>query len=78
MSLIFGIDKRPKAETGRPNGYPTQPGTGPAGETCKSCGNCVIMRKWRKCAVMQGRWTCGRGSDVASASPACSMWKRAD
>ena len=41
------------------NGYAAQPGTGPAGETCRSCTHCVAKgwseRVFYKCALMEAR-----------------------
>lgn len=64
----------------QPNGYAARPGTGPADETCGSCGHCVFRQtrpsrqRYYKCELMKARWTKGRGSDVAFRSPACSRW----
>lgn len=62
-----------------PNGYARIPGTGPAGETCGSCANCVRVqggsRAFPKCLVIQFRWTHGPGTDIRCKSPACEMWQ---
>ncbi|MEN9575632.1 MAG: hypothetical protein RL514_3487 [Verrucomicrobiota bacterium] len=62
-------------------GYARPPGTGPAGEKCKTCDHC-----WRveggskfffKCDVIQFRWTHGPGTDIKANSPACELWAKA-
>ena len=64
-----------------PNGYYAPPGTGPAGETCKSCKHSIGMRsysnkkRWYKCERADKKWTHGRGSDILIKSPACSGWE---
>jgi hypothetical protein len=61
-------------------GYADRPGTGPQGETCKSCHHVYPneMRSGRvfwKCSLMKHCWTGGRGSDVLVNSPACKRWE---
>lgn len=61
-----------------PNGYYAPPGTGPDGETCKSCrfASAVRMSKtYWKCA-RRGHWTTSYGSDIRLKSPACRGWER--
>lgn len=62
-----------------PRGYAHTPGTGPQGETCKSCRHytrvCGGNRAFPKCGLMENRWTHGRGSDILAASPACKKWE---
>lgn len=68
--------KRQRAREHR--GYAAQPGTGPAGETCKSCRHYVIKQMantYRKCALRRGQWTGGAGTDVKARAPACSRWE---
>src|SRR5258708_34516181 len=60
-------------------GYAAPPGTGPAGETCKTClhythggsGN----RKFPKCGLMRPLWTHGPGTDIKASSPACAKFE---
>jgi hypothetical protein len=61
----------------RPAGYAARPGTGPQGETCKSCGHCrarCLSKTYHKCGLMVAAWTHGRATDVLLRSPACSKW----
>lgn len=58
--------------------YAALPGTGPAGETCRTCGNLnghTMSRRYYKCLLTRAKWTGGAGSDVKVRSPACSKWK---
>ena len=60
-----------------PRGYAAIPGTGPAGETCRSCKHLVRKRMGKtylKCGLMTRYWTGGGGSDVRAKSPACRHW----
>lgn len=59
--------------------YADFPGTGPAGETCKSCKH--IYRKhmgktYLECALTRAWWTGGGGTDIKAGSPACSKWEK--
>jgi hypothetical protein len=58
--------------------YAAFPGTGPAGETCRSCDNLSgkrMSRSYYKCELTRAQWTGGPGTDVKVRSPACSKWK---
>lgn len=58
--------------------YAALPGTGPAGETCRSCDNLsgkYMSRRYYKCELTRALWTGGPGTDVKVRSPACSKWK---
>lgn len=63
------------------NGYAAPPGTGPAGETCKSCEHAVrssanTAGTYRKCLLMESVWTGGPGTDILFRSPACRHWEK--
>lgn len=62
-----------------PDGYARRPGSGPQGQTCGGCKNCVQVNGGRKnywkCLVIEHRWTHGYGTDIRRKSPACSMWE---
>jgi hypothetical protein len=64
----------------KPWGYFAPPGTGPAGETCKTCEHLVmrgnVAGRYLKCRRAQAKWTSGRKSDVLAGSPACSAWEQ--
>ena len=80
---LFGEEVRERKGKHRPDarkrGHAATPGTGPAGETCKSC--CHYARvKWdkvyRKCGLARARWTRGPGSDIRAKDRACMRWER--
>lgn len=61
------------------HGYAAPPGSGPTGETCKSCKNLtrkVLAGTFLKCALMSAHWTGGYGTDVLARSPACRRWDK--
>lgn len=61
--------------------YAAMPGTGPAGETCRSCDNLsgkLQSRRYYKCGLTRAKWTGGPGTDVKVRSPACSKWAKLD
>lgn len=62
-------------------GYAMPPGTGPAGETCKTCAHIERPatrsgKVFRKCGANKQAWTHGPGSDIRAGSPACSKWAK--
>lgn len=65
----------------RTKGYAADPGTGPAGKTCKDCAHKRTIRSnsgsksWVKCAAASERWTNGEGSDIKAGSPACRLFQ---
>lgn len=61
-------------------GYADRPGTGPVGQTCKTCKHATRItyaRSFYKCALMERRWTHGKNTDIKIRSPACSKWEDA-
>lgn len=60
-------------------GYAAPPGTGPVGETCKSCINyrsvCGGNKSFPKCELMRSSWTHGYGTDILAKAPACREWQ---
>lgn len=71
-----GLGKRKKTVL---RGYAAAPGTGPKGETCKSCRHYSGHRRskiYRKCGLVRARWTGGPGTDILARSPACSYWEK--
>lgn len=60
-------------------GHAGPPGSGPAGETCGSCGSLhrremYSGRGFYKCELRRADWTGGRGSDVSVRDAACLRW----
>ncbi len=66
----------------KPSGHAAPPGSGPKGETCKTCRHLVRVqggaKRYPKCGMAKGGWTHGRASDVLVSSPACSRWEGGD
>jgi hypothetical protein len=67
-------------KTPAPKGYPATPGTGPIGETCKSCefacGTGHSERTYYKCELLRKHWSRGPGTDIVLKSPACRFWEK--
>jgi hypothetical protein len=57
------------------NGYAAKPGTGPAGENCKSCVHAVKRWYWWKCALLKAPWPHSCRTDIRLKSPACRHWQ---
>ena len=69
------FEKKKRNET--PRGYADVPGTGPKGETCKSCKHfrrIECAKVYFKCALLESKWTGGFKTDIRAKSPACSKW----
>lgn len=59
-----------------PAGHAAPPGTGPAGETCRTCRNVhrhQTQRTYFKCALTE--WTFGPATDIRLKDPACRKWQ---
>ncbi|NVJ90855.1 MAG: hypothetical protein HWE34_04315 [Methylocystaceae bacterium] len=59
-------------------GYAWHPGTGPDGETCKTCRypvDCGCNRTFYKCEMNKARWTNSRRTDILLKAPACRHWE---
>lgn len=58
---------------------PAKIGSGPEGETCRTCVHKVRVKmhdyKYLKCNLMRERWTMGAGSDIKAGWPACREWE---
>ncbi len=83
MKDLFGIEidrpqkKGPKRYSWT-RAYAAEPGTGPEGESCKTCNFYSLIhysRDYRKCGLRVASWTHGPGSDILASSPACSKWE---
>ena len=63
-----------------PKGYAAPPGSGPEGETCKTCFHIYrksMSKTYLKCNLMQAHWTGGGGTDIRASAPACRKWEPA-
>lgn len=61
-----------------PRGYAAPPGTGPAGETCKTCTHLTykaLGKNYPKCLLREATWTGGRATDILVNAPACQKWE---
>lgn len=59
-------------------GHASVPGTGPEGETCRSCANLVrlyMAKTYLKCGLMRPFWTGGQATDVRAGDAACKRWE---
>ena len=88
MRDLFGAEMTPdevKAAKGVkrkdpiPSGHYCPKGTGPEGETCKTCRHCVrregVQGHFLKCAKAKAKWTGGRKSDIRAHDAACKGWE---
>jgi len=64
------------------NGYAARPGSGPSGETCKTCDHAVRChhgnKHYWKCTLMRQKWTGSYGTDIRLKSPSCMHWNAID
>ena len=64
----------------RNRGYAATPGTGPEGETCRSCEHSYFVqpsiKRFYKCRLT--KFTNGKASDIKVKSPACRRWEAKD
>lgn len=63
-----------------PRGYAAPPGTGPEGETCKTCKHIYRNQQakvYLKCWLTRACWTGGGKTDIRARAPACSKWEKA-
>ena len=62
-----------------PAGYYAPPGTGPTGETYKSCEYSYlkggVAGRYFNCRKALAKWTGGRKTDILLRSPGCSGWE---
>jgi hypothetical protein len=78
-SLPIGAFKRKHGRPTEAAGYAAAPGTGPEGETCKTCKHIhanQMAKTYYKCALMRHKWTGGPKTDIRVKSPACVRWER--
>lgn len=70
---LFNPRKGPK-----PSGYAAPPGTGPQGETCKTCQHIERIsyaKTYLKCGKFAAQ-THGKKTDILASSPACRLWEQ--
>jgi hypothetical protein len=74
MPAAIGEKKR---RVTQPKGYAAPPGTGPKGETCRTCIHKYTRQmggSYIKCLLVKARWTGGPGTDIKASAPACRYW----
>ena len=77
---LFDDDEVGPAEPIPTGGYAARPGSGPKGETCKTCQHLCRMRghsqkNYLKCGLLRSHWTHGSGTDIKAGADACSHWE---
>jgi hypothetical protein len=69
-----------KRKSTQPRGYAAPPGTGPKGETCRTCRHRAHSgggaRVYQKCLKNRHNWTHGPGTDILARAPACKFWEK--
>lgn len=63
-----------------PRGHAAPPGTGPAGEFCRTCEHYTLRqfsKTYRKCGLMRDAWSGGPKTDIRASDPACKRWEKA-
>lgn len=59
--------------------HPAKPGTGPAGQTCRTCANrCRVeggTKIYQKCGLLKAAWTKGPATDLHCRDAACSFFR---
>ena len=61
-----------------PRGHAGPPGSGPEGETCKTCKHLTRVqyaKTYIKCRLTKATWTNGPGSDIRAKDAACWKWE---
>lgn len=63
-----------------PRGYAAAPGTGPAGETCRTCAHSCLnagnSKNYWKCGLLKFAWTRSPRTDIRLKSHACLHWEQ--
>jgi len=70
------FDAGPRKRVPRPTCTPYPVGTGPRGETCRTCRWIVRLRgRYLKCLKARVAWTHGGATDIRAKWPACKAWE---
>ena len=67
---------RKRKETPK-RGHAWTPGTGPEGETCRTCRHLFrnrLAKTYLKCSLMHRQWTGGQGTDIRAKDAVCKFW----
>lgn len=71
---LFGWEQPTKSKRGQPHGNPSPIGSGPAGETCRTCAHSYCRFAYWKCELTKS--TNGPGSDIRLKWAACAQWRK--
>lgn len=78
---LLGLTSGGGRKDPKPQGYADTPGTGPEGQTCKTCQHIARIehsKTYLKCGLMRQHWTGGGRTDIRAGSPACKLWEAND
>lgn len=67
-----------KRKATQPRGHAGPIGSGPKGETCKTCKyltRITYAKTYLKCGLMRQQWTGGPGTDIRAKDAACWKWE---
>lgn len=77
LTDLFGVEIPSMVIPKIKGGYAAPPGSGPLGETCRTCKHYRSVpyhnKRYRKCSLTRP-WTHGPGSDIKAKTPACRWW----
>jgi hypothetical protein len=74
---LFDVGERTVLHT-KTTCTPAAIGTGPKGETCRTCRHKIRVGGFLKCGLMERHWTHGAASDLKARWPACWYWSAKD
>ena len=78
MSELFDVGERTPRSRKRSRPTPEPIGSGPEGETCKTCRYATRVdyhdKRYYKCDLIE-QWTHGPGTDIRLKWPACAKWE---
>jgi phage gp16-like protein len=77
-----GRKRRQRRLRERPRGHAMPPGTGPDGETCRTCRHStrveLATKGVHKCGANRARWSASVVTDIRLRDPACAKWEARD
>ena len=78
---LFGVEQTVYTfSKNDPKGYAGTPGSGPKGETCKTCEHRVKLRanskRFYKCGKNKAHWSRSITTDIVLKMPACLHWEQ--
>lgn len=78
---MFGVEVTEyRFKPNEAQGYASNPGGGPPGQTCKTCEHRVRLtansKKFYKCGKNKVNWTRSIRTDIVLKTPACRLWEQ--